>query len=177
MGAELLRRIDEIDDKTACLVVKVLTQELAKGAPADKSDRTNIGNELDRLVKDAGVAGKLPHDQESWRKTLSPGESATVSRALLKALAAQPGGDRVVEGALQNYRDTSLDFGVLSVGMAAGFLYLAVVGEFDITIAGSRFTKKGLDAAQQVKLAKSLLPDFLKSLLGIGRAKGGQAGS
>lgn len=158
-------RIDSIDDKDALNVVNQLTTAIMGKLP-DIRTADDLPPLLNTVTREAGVS---LHDLGTkWvGATVDSREAGAVARSLLHALATPGEGEEFVGAAIDEFPSDDQDLGLLSIPIAAGFFYIAVVSDLDLDLGFFKLKKKGLSAARQVELGKSLLPkifgDWLKA--------------
>lgn len=149
-------RIDSLDDKDALNVVNQITPAImAKMSSVNTAD--DLPRVLDVVAREAGLS--LKGLEAKWVEAkVDSRQAGTVARALLHALATSGQGADFVAAAIDEFPSEDQDLGLLSVPIAAGFFYIAVVSDLDIDLGWFKLKKEGLSAAQQVQLGKSLLP-------------------
>jgi hypothetical protein len=158
MSQELERRIDALDGKQA---IHYLTLISNGTPPTTEYSLQEIQREAEKAEVD--VPPDLTDNPD--KVALKGPEGYPLAKSMLKALAGSPGGEPIVQAALEKEQSQTGDFGLLS-GPAILLAWMAITSEIDITIGGVRIHKKGLSSADQVSLAKNLLPAVLKAFLG-----------
>jgi hypothetical protein len=165
MTGTVAERIDGLDDKQAIFQVKILLQAASRdGTPAMNdpaiADELNTIPSSDRetLAQAAALVRKAPAER------LPTNEAGAAARELLHIFAASPGGEAILDTAL-NKSDESGDFGFITVPLICAFLWLTFAGDFDLHLGGLRYRKKGLTPEQQTKLLNTVLPTAVKSLI------------
>jgi hypothetical protein len=158
-------RIDSLDDKDALNVVNQLTSGIMGKMPGVNT-ADDLPRLLDSVVREAGLS--LEGLGTNWvEATVDSRQAGAVARALLHALATPGHGAEFVAAAIDEFPSEDQDLGLLSIPIAAGFFYIAVVSDLDLDLGWFKLKKKGLSAARQVELGKSLLPkifgDWLKT--------------
>lgn len=149
-------RIDALDDKDALNVVNQLTPAIMAKMPGVKT-ADDLPGLLDTVAREAGFS--LQGLGPTWIEgRLDTRQAGAVARALLHALATPGQGADFVAAAINEFPSEDQDLGLLSVPIAAGFFYIAVVSDLDLDLGWFKLKKKGLSAARQVELGKSLLP-------------------
>lgn len=158
-------RIDSLDDKDALNVVNQLTSAIVKKMPAVKT-ADDLPQLLDTVTREIGSS--LQDLRSNWvEATVDSQLAGEVARTLLHTLATPGQGAEFVAAAIDEFPSEDQDLGLLSIPIAAGFFYIAVVSDLDLDLGWFKIKKKGLPAARQVELGKSLLPkifgDWLKA--------------
>lgn len=112
-----------------------------------------------RGLEEFGAIERLTPEQAE--RPLDPADAAKISRATLRALAADPAIGPVLNSFASSYRDEALvaDL-ILSVGLVATVMLVAATTEFEGKIFGIKFTKGKADP----KLIKAILNPFTKAL-------------
>ncbi|MDF0666839.1 MAG: hypothetical protein P0119_12310 [Nitrospira sp.] len=158
-------RIDSVDDKDALYVVNQLTSSILRKMPGVET-ADDLPQVLDSVARETGTS--LQDLPTNWvEATVDSQQAGEVARELLHALATPGNGAEFVAAALDEFPSEDQDLGLLSIPIAAGFFYIAVVSDLDLDLGWFKIKKKGLPAARQVELGKSLLPkifgDWLKN--------------
>lgn len=149
-------RIDALDDKDALYVVNQLTSSIMGKMP-DVKTADDLPRLLDSVAREAGAS--LQELGSNWvDATVDSREAGKVARTLLHALATPGEGAEFVAAAIDEFPSEDQDLGLLSIPIAAGFFYIAVVSDLDVDLGWFKIKKKGLSGARQVELGKSLLP-------------------
>jgi hypothetical protein len=162
------KRIDSLDDKDVLNVVNQLTAAImAKMSGVKTAD--DLPGLLDTVAREAGLS--LQGLGTKWVEARVDSQQAgAVARALLHALASPGQGADFVAAAIDEFPSEDQDLGLLSIPIAAGFFYIAVVSDLDLDLGWFKLKKKGLSAARQVELGKSLLPKIFGDWLKAGAA-------
>lgn len=159
-------RIDALDDKDALNVVAHITTSVMSKLPGNATAAA-LPALLDPVAHAAGLP--LQNIPPGWeQRHVDAREAGNVARTLLHALATPGDGEAFVAAAIDEFPSETQDLGLLSVPIAAGFFYIAVVSEFDVDLGWFKFKKRGLSAAQQVELGKSLLPKIFAEWFKVG---------
>jgi hypothetical protein len=157
MTENLLKRIDELDDRKAIRVLefysarvfegmKTSPQEMLDGIPEEFKDRAPFERVLEMSRK------------ESVRP-LPEAESAVLARQLLYVFARDPAFAPSLAEALNEYRDDKLLVGeILAIGVAISMIIVACTTEFKGRVGTFQVTKETADAS----LIESLLKNFPK---------------
>jgi hypothetical protein len=157
------KRIESLSPKKSRYIIKMLTQEIARAFGVTQT-ADDFVPQLNELTKAAGLETRVVEGSNWASIELSSDASGAVARSLLIALSDQPGGDSLVDEAIGRYQDTSLDLGVLSIGVSAAFLFLVVASEIEIDLDWFKLKKKGLSSKQQAGVAKEVLPSLFGGL-------------
>ena len=159
----VVERIEALDDKDALNVVNNLTSAVMAHIHIVQT-AADLPDLLDPVARDAGLS--LKGLDTTWLEAcVDTRYAGDVARASLRALANDEQGADFVSAGIEEFPSDDLDFGALSVPIAAGMFYIAVVSELDIDLGWFKLKKKGLTAEQQVELGKKLLPEIFKGFL------------
>ena len=162
----VVKRIEALDDKDALNVVNNLTSAVMAHIPAVQT-AADLPDLLEPVARDAGLS--LKQLDTTWVDAgVDTRYAGDVARASLRAIANDEQGAAFVSAAIDEFPSDDLDFGALSVPIAAGIFYIAVVSELDIDLGWFKLKKKGLTPEQQIELGKNLLPEIFKGLLKAG---------
>lgn len=151
-----IERIEALDDKDALNVAQQLTTAIMAKLPAVES-AADLPPLLERVAAGAGVSLKAV-DAAWFDERVATGQAGTVARELLRTLAATPQGAELVSKAIDRFPAEDQDLGLLSIPIAAGLFYIAVVSELDVDLGWFKLRKPALSGERQVELGKSLLP-------------------
>jgi hypothetical protein len=161
-------RIDALDDKDALNVVNQLTSAIMAKMPGINT-ADDLPGLLNTLASEAGFS--LQGLDATWiQGKVDTRQAGDVARSLLHALATPGQGADFVAAAIDEFPSEDQDLGLLSVPIAAGFFYIAVVSQLDLDLGWFRLKKEGLSGPRQVELAKSLLPKIFSNFFKAGEA-------
>ena len=150
--------IDSLDNKQAIHQAKLLVQAASDATPAFAA---MTDEEIAAAVASA-IAAALTAKLAA-PEPISAEDAGDASRRFLHVFAEAPGGADALGTSLA-MSDTSADFGLITGPVLCAFAWLAISGDFDLSIGGAHFRKEGLTGKQQVDLLKSILPGLIKQL-------------
>lgn len=162
MSTELEDKIDALDDKNAIYVVQKLTQAVFKGRP--EPTYQTVAQAIDQARAPEQGEPRLV-DHEEWQElNLVGGEGGRVARSVLHGLAADPGLAPAVDQAIDQFKTTKQDLGLLSVPVALGLTYVLVGMDLDLDLGFIKVKKKGLTGAQQTAVIQKTIDPILKAI-------------
>lgn len=155
-------RIEQLDDVHAINVVRNLTSAIYTriGEPA-------FGTMLDALEQATGVEKSPPASREALsQQVFRTAEAGQLARAVLAAWAQHPASQPAVEAAIDKFRPTKQDLGVLSVPVALGLTYALIALDLDLDLKFVKIRKAGLTGEQQADIVKKTVEPILKAIRG-----------
>ena len=162
MSKELEAKIEQLDDKNAIYVVQKLTEAVFTRRPEPTCQ--SMAEAIDQ-ARAPGQGEPRIADHEEWRDlALVGGDGGRVARAVLQGWAADPGLAPAVDKAIDTFKTTKQDLGLLSVPVALGLTYVLIGMDLDIDLGFIKVKKKGLTGAQQTAVIKKTVDPVLKAI-------------
>jgi hypothetical protein len=162
MSTELEARIDALDDKNAIYVVERLTAAVFEGR--EEPTFHTMAEAIDQVREPEDDEPRLAEHEEWSTLDLKAGDGGRVARAVLKAWAADPGLAPAVDNAIDRFKSTTQDFGLLSVPVALGLTYALIAVDLDVDLGFAKIKKAGLTGAQQTAVIRKSLDPLLKAI-------------
>ena len=154
---KLLDHIQNLDDKQACFIVEKLTGEIYSNmlnAPGFRE----IAQDIDKTTLAAGNPLNL-QNKEKWQdQQLSLEDSGPVARSILEAMASEEELEPLVKLATEEFVDTTLDLGILTLGAAISLIFIVISSDIELNInwKSGKFSlkKRGLSPKAQERIIK-----------------------
>ena len=157
MSEELLKRIDELDDRKAIRVLEFYSMRIFEGMETSPEEMlAGIPEEFKNLAPFESV---LEMSGKERGKPLPETESVLLARELLRGFARDPAFAPSLLKALDEYKDDTLLAGaILATGVAVSMIIVASTTAFKGRIGNFKVTKEKASAS----LIESLLKYFPK---------------
>lgn len=157
MSQELIKRIDELDDRKTIRVLEFYAARVFEGAKTSPEEMlVGIPEQFkDRAPFERGL--KLSGKERAH--PMPEGESAVLARELLRGFARDPAFAPSLEQALDEYKDDKLMVGeILALGVAVSMIIVAASTKFKGKVGAFEVDKGTVDAG----FIEALLKHFPK---------------
>lgn len=141
-------RLSALDNKQAIHLANKLVETAFLTAP----ELRNLDEAEKLSLVETGTGLNLTDSDEE----IPSDEAGAMARCTLQVLASLPGGEELINTALDSWFDTTADFGLLTRTTAAALLWIVSSTEIDFTLGTLHFHKPALNGDQQQALNKAL---------------------
>ena len=162
MSDDVLKRIDELDDKNAIYVAQKLAEAVFKHVKAPSFDA--MARTIDETYGQSGLTSEIAQHQEWAKATLKAGEAGQAARAVLRAWATDSGLTPAVGAAIDEFKTSKQDLGIFSVPLALGLTYALIAMDLDVDLGFVKVKKRGLSGAEQVGVVTKTIEPVLRAL-------------
>lgn len=157
MSEDLLKRIDELDDRKAIRVVEFYSTRIFEGMETTPEEM--LAGIPEEFKDCAPFESVLEMSGKERAKPLPETESVLLARELLRGFARDPAFAPSLLKALDEYQDDTLLAGaILAIGIAVSMIIVASTTEFKGRIGNFEITKETADA----NFIEALLKHFPK---------------
>lgn len=144
MQAQLIERVEQLDDYMAIRIIEDLSRRFFEGMETPLEDMLN--GVIPEMKNTPFFQQALTLSEEEQSRPLAERKSAEVARALLLYFAQDPGLSPVLARSLDEYKDDRLIVGtILATGVAVSMIIVAGTTRFEYKDGKLTFSKETVD--------------------------------